>query len=93
MLDADSSSGYCIGMATRNSNRSLDSGDQRYGIAIVQKAFQLIEQQTAENKAWARGRHTFVSSGGYGGSCGGGGWSSGVAAGKRAKISAPGRIR
>ena len=72
---------------------SLDSGEKRYGLAVVQKAFELVAQQKVENKEVARKKHKFVSSGSYGGSCGGSGWSSGVAAGKRAKISAPGRIR
>ena len=70
----------------------LDAGAPRYGLAIVRKAFALVEEQKDENKAWAREKHDFVSAG-YGGTSRGGGWGSGVAAGKRAKIKAPGRIK
>ena len=64
----------------------------RYGLSVVRAAFALVEDQKKENSAWAKRKYKFTSAG-YSGTASGGGWHKGVAAGKRAKIKAPGRLK
>ena len=70
-----------------------ERGEQskQYSLAVVETALRLIEEQKVENKRWAKETHSFKSSS-YGGTAWGGGYSSGVAAGKRARINAPKRL-
>ncbi len=71
---------------------SLDAGEKRYDLAIVQKAFILLEEQKKENKDWAKKKYKFTSRGYSGSTSSYAGWDGGVKAGKKAKIKTPKRL-
>ncbi len=58
----------------------------KYEVALVETALAILGEQKTENEGWAKKKHTFSSSGSYGGTSWGGGYEQGSAAGKRANI-------